>query len=300
MNAEELAYWRKAGHIAAKAIDHGASLIVKGAVLREVCDAVDEKIIALGGKPAWPSQISCDDVAAHYTADPDEETEFERQLVSLDVGCHVDGYIGDNALTIDLSGNWHELVQAARKALDAAIATVRAGVTVGEVSKAIQDAIAVSGFSPVRNLTGHGISRWVIHDSPGIPNYASGSPTVLKEGQVIAIEPFVTPGKGLVHEVEQQNNLFALVGKKPTRSPITREVLAFVEKEYHGLPFTTRWLSPKFGLPKTQFALREMLQLGMLHPYPPLAEVSGGMTAVFEKTMLVKDGKPEILTDYEF
>jgi methionyl aminopeptidase len=299
MDADELALWRKAGSIAAKALEYGGRLIRKGASLREASDAVDARIVELGGKPAWPAQVSCDAVAAHYAADPGEQTVFDRQLVSLDVGCHVDGYIGDNALTVDLGGEWHALVKAARKALDAAIGTVRAGVAVGEVSRAIQDAITDAGFSPVRNLTGHGISRWVIHDAPGIPNYASGSPTVLREGQVIAIEPFLTPGQGLVHDVEQRTNLYSLAARKPTRSPIAREVLAFVEKEYHGLPFTTRWLAARFGLPRAQLALREMLQLGMLHPYPPLAEVSGSVTAVFEKTMLVREGKPEILTQYE-
>ncbi|HSU72512.1 MAG TPA: type II methionyl aminopeptidase [Candidatus Binatia bacterium] len=290
MDSEELQKWRKAGKIAAQALQYGKTLIKPGASMREVCDKVDAKIIELGARPAWPTQIGCNDVAAHFTPDPDDDTVFKDELVCLDVGAHVDGYVGDNALTVDLSGKRGKFVDAAKHAMEAAAKLVKAGVSISEISHIIQETIVNHGLQPVRNLSGHTISRWVIHDKPSVPNVEAKNLGVLKEGQVIAIEPFVTDGKGMIYE-QDQANLFALVQKKPVRSPYAREILQFVEKEYHTLPFTTRWLSAKFGIGKVNLALRDLLQNGSLHSYAPLIEEASGMVAVHENTLLVtKDG----------
>lgn len=291
---ENIENWRKAGKIAAQALQHGATLIKKGALLRDVCDAVDKKIVELGAKPAWPTQVGCDAVAAHFTPDPDDTTAFDKQLVCLDVGAHIDGCIGDNALTIDLSGEHGDLVKVTKDALAAAQKAIGVGVKVSDVSAAIQDVIVSAGFAPVRNLSGHTISPYVIHDAPTIPNINTNLKTTLEKGQVIAIEPFATTGAGIVDEGERAN-LFALWNKKPVRSPYAREVMKFVEEEYQNLPFTTRWLSAKFGLGKTNLALRELQQAGCLHNYPPLIERDKGLVAVHENTFLVDD-KVEVLT----
>lgn len=294
---ENIENWRKAGKIAAQALQYGATLIKKGALLRDVCDAVDKKIIELGAKPAWPTQVGCDAVAAHFTPDPDDDTVFDQQLVCLDVGAHIDGCIGDNALTVDLSGNYADLVKVSQDAFEAARKVVAIGAKVKDISAAIQETIIAAGFAPVRNLSGHTISPYIIHDAPTIPNIDTNLKTELVKGQVIAIEPFATNGAGMVGEAERAN-LFALWNKKPVRSQYAREVLQFVEQEYQNLPFTTRWLASKFGLGKTNLALRELTQAGILHRYPPLVEKDKGMVAVHENTLLVDD-KVEVLTKAE-
>lgn len=294
---ENIENWRKAGRIAAQALQYGATLITKGALLRDVCDAVDKRIIELGAKPAWPTQVGCDAVAAHFTPDPDDDTAFDRQLVCLDVGAHIAGCIGDNALTVDLSGEYADLVKASKDAFEAARKVVAIGAKVKDISAAIQEAIIAAGFAPVKNLSGHTISPYVIHDAPTIPNVDTNLKTELVKGQVIAIEPFATTGAGMVDEAERAN-LFALWNRKPVRSPYAREVLQFVEQEYQNLPFTTRWLASKFGLGKTNLALRELNQAGALHRYPPLVEKDKGMVAVHENTLLVDD-KVEVLTKAE-
>lgn len=294
---ENVEKWRKAGRIAAQALQHGAKLLKKGAVLREVCDAVDKKIIELGAKPAWPTQVSCDEVAAHFTPDPDDNTIAEDQLICLDVGAHIDGCIGDNALTVDLSGKHADLVKVTKDALEAARKVIAIGAKVSDISAAIQETITAAGFAPIRNLSGHTISPYVIHDAPTIPNVQTRLTTVLVKGQVIAIEPFATTGAGIVDESERAN-LFALWNKKPVRSAYAREVMQFIEHEYKNLPFTTRWLAAKFGVGKANLALRELNQAGALHRYPPLVEKNKGVVAVHENTFLVDD-KVEILTRAE-
>ncbi len=291
---EDLDKWRKAGKIAAEALEYGRNLIKNGAVIREVCDKIDAKIIELGAKPAWPSQIGLDAVAAHFTPDHDDNSVFDNNLVCLDVGAHIDGCVGDNATSVDLSGKYGDILKASEEALNAAIKVVKVGATLGEIGKAIQDVIQGHNLVPVRNLSGHGISPWVIHDKPSIPNYDTKDARALQGDQIIAIEPFATNGAGMIYEAEQAN-IFSLVAKKPVRSPFAREILQFVEANYNALPFTKRWLIKQFGLGKTSLALNELMRLGMLHPYPPLVERNQGMVAVFEKTLFVGD-KVEILT----
>ena len=275
----------KAGKIASEARNYGKSLIVEGALLIEVLDKIEEKIFELGGKPAFPAQISLNNIAAHYCADPDDTTMFKKgDVAKLDIGVHVDGYVADTAVTIDLGDN-SSLVDASRNALEKALSLATPGRKVSEIGKAIHDEIAKMGFSPVKNLSGHGVGKFIIHGPPSIPNYETGEHVTLKEGMVIAIEPFASKGIGMIHETDTAN-IFMLTSKKPVRSQITRDVLKEIEK-YEGLPFTTRWLTKKFPAIKVRVALRELLQLGALRAFPPLPDK--GLVSQAEHTVIVKD-----------
>lgn len=295
MNDEDLKNWRNANKIAAEVLEYSKSLIKKNSRILDVTELIEKKIFFLGAKPAWPVQMSCDSVAAHYTSDLDDEAVFVDQVVSVDVGVHLDGFIGDNAATVDLSGKNHDLLKASEDALNNAIKFIKPGVKVGDVGRVIQDSIMRYGFSPVKNLTGHGINRFVIHDFPSIPNYANNSSVVLEEGMIVAIEPFATNGVGMVEEASNCN-LFALIQKKPVRSPFAKEVLKFIDEAYGPFPFATRWLAKEFGLGKTKLALKELLRLGMLHDHPPLVEKNKGLVSVFEKTVLINKDGCEVLT----
>jgi methionyl aminopeptidase len=292
---ENIEDWRKAGKIAAEALMYGKSLIKPGAKLVDVSEAVDNKILELGGKPAFPAQISCDHIAAHYCADPDDDIVFDKQVACLDVGVHINGAIGDCACTVDLSGKNGKLVEAAEKALENAIKIVKPGVTLGEIGKVIQETISSYGFAPVKNLSGHALSLFNIHDKPTIPNFDTGDQTTLEKGMVIAIEPFATTGAGMIYETDRAN-IFAVVNPKPVRSMITRQVFREIA-EYEGLPFTTRWLVKKFPLPKVNFALRELIKLDIIKQFPPLPEKEKGLVAQAEKTLIV-DEPVEVLTHY--
>ena len=291
---EDLDKWKKAGKIAAEALEYGRGLIKNGAVIREVCDKIDQKIIELGALPAWPSQVGLDAVAAHATPEDDDNSVFDNQLVCLDVGAHIDGCVGDNAVSVDLSGKYSDILKASEEALKNAMKVVRVGVTLGEIGRVIQDTIQSFNLQPVKNLCGHGISPWIIHDKPSIPNFDTKDTRILQGDQIIAIEPFATNGAGMIYEADH-GNIFALVNVKPVRSPYAREILKFVGENYKNLPFATRWLIKQFGKGKTSLALNELMRAGILHAYPPLIEKNKGMVAVFEKTLYVGD-KVEVLT----
>jgi len=290
---ENLEDWKKAGIISAQALEFGKNLIKKGNSLLDTSNKIEEKIKELGGELAFPVQISLDDIAAHFCPDADDKTVFENQLANLDIGVAVNGAIGDNALTVDLSEKNIDLVKASREALNEAIKIIQIATPLGEIGKVIEETIKSFGFNPVRNLTGHGLDIYNIHSSPTIPNFNNKDETKLEKGQIIAIEPFATPGTGFIHE-KGKATLYALIQKKPVRMPFIRQILKEIEK-YNGLPFTKRWLTAKFGEPKINFALQQFKQLDMIKEYPPLVERSNALVSQAEHTLLIDD-KVEVLT----
>ena len=286
MDSETIEKYKKAGRIALEALAYGKGLIVKGGKVLDVCDKVEEKILSLGGEIAFPAQISMDTIAAHYCPEEGDGLVFSDQLVSLDVGVHVDGFIGDNACSVDLSGNNGDLVKASLEALKAAIDTVKVGVKLSSIGKAIEDAITSFGFNPVRNLSGHGLDSFNIHCSPTIPNFDPKDDAKLGKG-VIAIEPFATNGNGLIYE-KGEPSVFGIIGHKSVRVGFVRNIQKEIES-YNGLPFTTRWLSRKFSAGQVNYAFNQFKQLGILKEYPPLVEKSGGLVSQAEHSLLVDD-----------
>ena len=143
--------------------------------------------------------------------------------------------------------------------------------------------------------SGHGLGKYEQHTKPSIPNFDNRDNTKIEKGMVFAIEPFASTGAGIVQD-SGTPTVFSLENKKPVRNAITRQVLKEIES-YDNLPFTTRWLTNKFGV-KAKFALREMEQLGMLHSYAPLADKDKGLISQAEHTVLIDDdGKVIVLTN---
>ena len=284
--------WEKAGKIAAEALKFGKTLIKIDVPLLEVADKVESKIIELGGKPAFPVNLSINHIAAHYVPFPKDETKFlEGDLVKIDVGAHINGAIGDTAATISLGGN-EELVMASEEALKAAIEIFKPGTKLGEIGKVIQEKIKEFGFVPVVNLSGHGLDRYDLHAGTIIPNYANNMTEELQDGQIFAIEPFATNGEGKIIE-GKPSGIYRLEQVKPVRDMNSRKVLKFIEEEYKTLPFAKRWLVKKF--PTAGFALRILENEKILHHYTQLPEKSKGLVSQAEHTLRVGE-KPVILT----
>ncbi len=283
----------KAGKIAAQVLEYGKGLIKKGNSLLDVAEKTENKIFELGAKPAFPVQMSMNHVAAHSCPEEDDKTMFDEQVVCLDVGVHIGGYIGDNACTVDLSGNYGDLVKASGEALDEAIKVVKEGITLGEIGRAIHDTIVKYGFSPVRNLSGHGLDEFKQHTKPSIPNFDTQDKTKIEKGMVFAIEPFASTGSGIVQD-SGTGSVYALVNMKPVRSQITRDVLKEING-YDGLPFAKRWLTKKFGV-KANFALRELLQRNIIRDYKPLADSAKGIVSQAEHSLMIDDDGKVIIT----
>ena len=287
---ENLEKYRQAGRILTEVREAAAERVTKGAKLLEVADAIEADIVARGGKPAFPVNISLDAEAAHDTPEPGDLRVFEDNIVKLDIGVHVDGYIADTAITVDLSGN-PDLVKASEKALEEAIKVVKAGASTADIGTVIETTIDGFGFKPIYNLTGHGLERFVQHAAPSIPNRKMGQGIILQANQVIAIEPFATDGVGIVVE-GQYAEIFGLTAVKPVRLPWEREMLKAVQA-FDGLPFARRWLA---DLKRSEKTLDSLMRAGVIHAYPVLLEQAGGMVSQAEHTLIVTEDGCEITT----
>lgn len=296
MTAEALRSLRLAGRIAAAARRYGASRIVAGARVRDVCEAVEAFIEAEGGAPAFPAQSSRNEVAAHYCPGPDDETTYQAgDLAKLDIGVHVDGYVVDTATTVAVGGEpaGERLVEAAHAALAAAIGVAGPGVLVRELSAAIERALRARGVNPMKNLCGHGVGRWVVHCPPPIPNSVDASAGRLEAGSVVAIEPFATLGDGDVAE-SGPAEVFRVPIDRALAPGLDAEVLGAIHA-FRGLPFARRQLA-RFPRPRVEATLRALWERNWMAAYPPLKEASGSSVAQAEHSLYLSEGGVEVLT----
>src|SRR5687768_8732817 len=289
-NSTTLDLLRAAGRIAGEARREGEALIVPGARVRDVCEAVEDAITRRGGGIAFPVQSSRNAIAAHYCPSPEDETRYaDGDLAKLDVGVHVEGWVVDTAVTVNVGARAanQPLIDAARAALSAAIAEAGPGRPVRRLSAVIDATIRDRGFHSVRNLCGHGVGRWVVHCPPPIPNAPDDSPDRLEAGMTIAIEPFATDGVGRViergtPEVFRAHGTTGIAGGDP-------EVLDAIAA-LHGLPFARRQLAA-FDRTRVEDTLRALLAARKLAAYPPLVDADGRRIAQAEHTVYVgKDG----------
>jgi methionyl aminopeptidase len=281
---------REAGRILAQVRDEAAERVEVGASHRELAEWAEDRIRELGGEPAFPVNISIDEEAAHATPAPDDDATFGEEMVNLDLGVHVDGWLADTAVTVDLSGN-AELAEASEEALAAALDVVEAGVSTGEVGAAVEEVIEGYGFNPVVNLTGHGLGHWEQHTSPNIPNRAVSQGATLEAGDVVAIEPFATDGSGKVKEGSDEE-IFALEREASVRNRQARQALEQIVDEFKTLPFATRWLDTS----RAEMALRRLEQQGVVHGYPVLKEDEGQLVSQKEHTVIVTEDGCEVTT----
>lgn len=300
MDQNTLRNYLQAGKIAAQVRREGILKLAKpGTSYLEVMDFCEKRILELKGEIAW-AQIGINDVAAHQCpAEDDQTVTQEGDLVKIDIGVHLDGWIADNAMTIEVNSNknpnnnYTDLIKASQNALKAALKIARPGTTLAELGEAQYSEAEKMGFTTVKNLCGHTLGQYKVHGGLSIPTFNNKSKVQLEEDWVIAIEPFVTDGDGLIKE-KGTPTVFMIVKDLAVRTPSARKILDLVQPR-KGLPFTLRDLTRKLGLGATKLGFKELERNGIIRSFPPLVEVSGGKVAQFEHSVLVKD-KPLVYT----
>lgn len=284
-----------AGKLCSSVRAFGKSLIKRGASYNGVLLQINQKIVELGAKPAFPPQIALDDVAAHFLPDPGVDIIFKEQLVKLDIGVCYNGAIGDCAVTVDLSGKYQHIIEAAEAALLAAENSIHVGQKVSDIGRIIEETIISFGLKPVRNLAGHGLGFNQVHTLPQIPNYNDGSTAIIKPGMTFAIEPFATNGKGMIYE-KGHPTIFSYTGKRTAISDTALYLLNKI-KAFEGLPFALHDLiTEQLSLAKIQPLIEELVKARLIHGYPPLVEMEGGMVAQAENSILVDDSGKVFVT----
>jgi len=274
----------KAGEIAKKVISYSKSLIKPNMPLLEIAQKIEAEIIRLGANPAFPVNLSIDQIAAHYHPTLEDQT-LATGLLKVDIGIHINGFIADTAFSLDLTSDnkYKELIKASEDALVAALATLNKDPTFNDIGLAIQQAIERKGFSPIINLCGHGLGEYEIHEGVTIPNYANNNLNKIEKG-AYAIEPFATTGEGKIYE-GPGSNIYKIINLKNPRGPTARKIMEYIWGKNHTLPFSLRELQEEFG-PMSRLAIKELEQLGVIHHYPQLIEKSHKPVSQAEHTFI--------------
>jgi len=295
MEKEILEKYLKAGKICQEAKGLARKELKPGLKVLDLAEKIEKLIKDRGAGIAFPVNLSINDIAAHYTPDINDTLTFqEGDLVKVDIGVHVDGYIGDTAFSVKLGEKSHPLIEASKDALEQFIKTIRPGKTVGEMSKLVDEVVTSHGFNPIRNLAGHSVEQYMQHGGLSIPNGHISSNEEIKEDQVLGMEVFTTDGEGLVKE-SSPTLIYMFVQPKPVRLNESRKILELIFDEYKTLPFARRWLKHVGSPVRLHLALKELVNRGALREYPPLREKSFGPVAQTEETIIVQD-KPIITT----
>ncbi|MSS74944.1 type II methionyl aminopeptidase [Candidatus Pacearchaeota archaeon] len=284
----------KAGKIAQQVRAYSKTLVKPGVLLLEIAEKIEAKIEELGGKPAFPVNLSMNEIAAHSTPTYND-VQTAKGLLKVDFGVHIDGWVADTAETFNLDTNplHQKLIDTAKEALKQALTNITPTTPLGSIGKKVNDTATHAGFQPIHNLSGHSITQHDLHAGLTIPNYDTGQSQPIGEG-LCAIEPFMTSGVGRVRE-GRPSTIYSIAKEGNVRDPLAREILAFIEAHYRTLPFCARWLYKKFGT-RALLALQRLEQAGILYQYPQLIEESGAPVAQAEHTILITKTKTIITT----
>jgi methionyl aminopeptidase len=288
----------KAGEIAARVREEMKRTIKEDTPIINICEKAEEMIKNMGGKPAFPCNVSINEIAAHYTSPMNDEKRVPKgSLVKVDVGVQIDGYIADTAITVCFDPEYEGMIHAAEQALETAIKIIRPGISTSQLGSEIQRVIEQYGFKPVSNLTGHQIGRYMIHAGKSLPNVSHLTTNRINEGEVYAIEPFVTlkDAAGRVKN-SSESYIFRFIKRRPLKSAESLDLLKYIEKNFYTLPFAERWLKEFLYNRQYRCAFSNLLESKCLVAYPVFVEVSQKRVAQAEHTVYVRSDGAVVMT----
>jgi methionyl aminopeptidase len=210
---QEIEAMARAGRVVAEALAHLGEQVRPGVTTGELDRLAEEFIRAQGGVATFkgyhgfPASICTSPNSMVVHGIPGAYTLAEGDLLSVDIGVTLDGFVADSAFTFpvgEVDDDAQRLLETGQAALEAGIAQARPGNRVGDISAAVQRTTEAAGFSIVRSLVGHGVGR-SMHEEPQIPNWGEpGRGPELAPGMTLAIEPMITAGEAEVWVAEDR------------------------------------------------------------------------------------------------
>ncbi len=295
---EELEKFRQSGKILRETREEMRSYVRENMPIIEVCEKAEGLIRQKGGKPAFPCNVSINEVAAHYTSPPGDIARIpEGSTAKVDIGVQVDGYVTDTAFTSAFSAEGRSMTATAELALKTLIDNIHGDMALGKIGGLIETTIRNRGFKPISNLTGHSVGRYLIHAGTSIPNVSGFYPNKVKTGEVYAIEPFVTlPEAAARVEDSPKITIYRLLKAKSTKSEAAKKMLKHIETNFRTLPFAERWLIGVVPAEQHKAAFKELFASKAIMGYPVFVEATKKPVAQVEHTLLIKDEGCEVLT----
>lgn len=278
----------KAGKIASEVRELARAKDWTGKTLYEICETVESEIKSRGGKCAFPVNASLNEFAAHYTAEPDDPKILsDTDLIKIDLGVQINGFIADTAVTVSYDPEFEVLVDAAEEALKNAMAMVKEGVKASDIGRTIEKTVKQYGFLPIANLSGHSLEQYTIHAGKSIPNIWSIGSFSLSSKEAYACEPFVTTSKGLGFVREGKiRNIFGLISRKKIKNDAANKLLDHIWENFNTLPFALRWITKEWNQKEAKLLLDELIKNKVVRAYPVLIEANEQRVAQAEHTFI--------------
>ena len=290
--------YTSAGKIASEVRENARKKYYVGSTLLEICESIEKEILQKGGKCAFPVNTSLNEIAAHYTAEPnDDRVVKDADILKIDLGVQINGYIADTAVTVCYDPKYDYLVQAAEAALREAISIIRVGTKSSDVGKIIENTVKQMGGIPIANLSGHSLEQYTIHAGKSVPNIWSIGSFSFQSTEAYACEPFVTTTEGLGFVREgNTRNIFSLVTRKRIKDNDANKLIDFIWNKFNMLPFALRWLTPEWDEKTVRQLLEKLVQQKIVRSYPILIEANNQRVAQAEHTFIPNDNGVTITT----
>jgi methionyl aminopeptidase len=318
---------RNAAEVHRQVRAYAQSFIKPGIALSDMCERLENKnreLVQEAGLDrgiAFPTGCSLNHVAAHYTPNPGDGTVLRYDdVMKVDFGTQVDGRIVDCAWTVSFNPKYDALLEAVREATDAGIRTAGIDVRLCDVGEAIQEVmesyeVELDGktypVKCIRNLNGHSIGQHQIHGGKSVPIVKNGCEASLRmeEGEIYAIETFGSTGRGYVIEDMECSHYMKNFHAPhvPLRMQSSKKLLSHINKTFGTLAFCRRWLEREDGgsfavngnngkQEKYMGALKNLCDVGIIQPYPPLCDAKGSFTAQYEHTIIMRPTCKEVVS----
>ena len=256
---------------------------------------------------SFPTGCSLNNVAAHYTPNPGDETVLQKDdICKIDFGTHVNGLVIDCAFSVAFNPQYDNLLLATKEATNEGIKTAGIDVRMDEIGKVIQEVIEsyeveidgkMKKLKPIKNLCGHTVGRYKVHAGKTVPCVVNYENVKMEEGEMYAIETFASTGKGEVKPIIDCSHymLEQYATGENLRKKEEKELFEYIKGKYSTLAWCKRWLVEE-GFKNVSLPLRHMINAGVVQEYPPLADIDGSFTSQFEHTFMLLPTKKEIFT----
>ena len=293
----------KAADIHKEVRRHLHNIIKPGVKLTDIVHIIENKTEELSNKSecvhrgiGFPVGLSLNSCAAHYHPSQNDSTLCKKDdVLKIDFGTEVNGWIIDSAFTVYFNDKHDVLVNAVKEATETGIKNAGIDVDINDWAKNIKEVMNSYDIHPITNLGGHNIERGIIHGGYFLPSCPNDKLIYkrMTEG-VYAIETFGSTIDDYVHETGEPT-IFRMkpdCNMSTLKMDSSKKVMSTIKKKFKTLPFTDRYLSE---IQNCRTQLQILDKNGCIHSYPPLC-VKNGYTAQYEHTIYIEDGKKIIFS----
>jgi methionyl aminopeptidase len=286
----------KAGKIHAEICKKARDIVKPGAKLLDVTKQIEAWIAEYPEVSlAFPVNLQINE-KVHYTSPPNDETVFkDDDLVKVDIGIHVEGYIADGAFTVTFDPKFQDMVDFTEETLMKSITGLKPGMPLSEIGRRLDESVNNSEYNIVRNLMGHQLDQWDLHSRKSVFVYENKeNKNKMEPGDAFAIEIFITDGKGWIR-ASSTSVIFSLKKQtKPVRDAKVKKLLKEINDKRKHFPFGERYVVEHLGYSKLDFF--NARRTGNLQEYAILVEKPGSRVAQFEHVIYVDEDEVIITT----